>query len=57
MSVVTSIISAKLTTTALTATYIMALKDVTQTLCVEVRGCKIAHLPGAEQLTTFNTTE
>ena len=35
MSIITSIISAKLTTTALSATYIMALKDVTQTLCVE----------------------
>jgi hypothetical protein len=35
LSVITSIISAKLTTTALSVTYIMTLKDVTGTLCVE----------------------
>jgi hypothetical protein len=35
LSVITSIISAKLTTTALSVTYILSLKDVTGTLCVE----------------------
>ena len=35
MSIITSIISAKLTTTALSVSYIMMLKDVSKTLCVE----------------------
>jgi hypothetical protein len=35
LSVITSIISAKLTTTALSVTYIMGMRDVTGTLCIE----------------------
>ncbi len=35
LSVITSIISAKLTTTALSVTYVMSMRDVTGTLCIE----------------------